>query len=173
MNKTSVIIVTFLVGIAVGIAGTLLLPGYARQYMPESIMGKETTVMGVVVAKQRKGTSLLLTVNTPQGALLSTMKRKVDEIDLLVNVDDEIEFTLKEYKPFINDPKIKRVLKGEGGEIPVTPGKDEKPSVKEPSREPAASPEKKPEVNEKTEKEGNLPAPPAEKTAPQEKKTSL
>lgn len=177
MNKTSTIIVIFIVGILIGITGTIVLPKYMRPYLPESIVGKETTVKGVVVAKLRKGNSLLLTVNTPQGALLSTMNKKVDEIDLLVGVDDEIEFTLKKYEPFINDPKIKRVVKEHGQQWTS----EEKEAIEVAPEKPA---EKKTTVEKekqelKAPKKEKAPPPPPEPDSgkddikPQGKKTSL
>ena len=36
---------------------------------------------------------------------------KADEVDLLVNEKDEIQFSLPKYMPFIDDPKIIRVVK--------------------------------------------------------------
>lgn len=181
MNKPTTIIIIFFVGVLIGIAGAIAVPKYMRPYLPESIVGKETTVKGIVVAKSRKGTSLLLTVNTPQGALLSTMNRKVDEIDLLVNVDDEIEFTLKSYEPFINDPKIKRVVKDgdqqwsseEEKTLEVAPEKAvEKKAT-------PAEPAEKEKRELKTPKEETTPPPPAvpeegkDNVKPQDKKTSL
>jgi hypothetical protein len=63
------------------------------------------------MAKQKKETVLLLTVNTPEGALLATFTKKVDEISLLVNEKDVIEFMLPMYAPLIDDPKIIRIVK--------------------------------------------------------------
>ncbi|MDH4164775.1 MAG: hypothetical protein OEW15_19110, partial [Nitrospirota bacterium] len=60
---------------------------------------------------------LLLTVGTTDGVLLATFTRKVDEINLLVNEKDAIEFTLPKYLPFIEDPKIVRVSRGQSKDI--------------------------------------------------------
>ena len=102
-----------LVGIVAGVLGTIYGPGYARPYFPEWIMGKTTIVKGTVEAKQKKENVLLLTVGTPEGVLLATFKKKVDEINLLVNEKDTIDFTLPKYMPFIEDPGIVRVIKGQ------------------------------------------------------------
>ena len=104
-------LIPFLIGLALGIAGTVYLPGYVRPYLPQWVMGKMVVVKGTVAAKQRKADVLLLTVATPEGVLLATFKRKVDEINLLVNEKDAIEFNLPKYLPFIDDPRIIRVVK--------------------------------------------------------------
>ncbi|HTP05314.1 MAG TPA: hypothetical protein VMM54_09190 [Nitrospirota bacterium] len=105
--------VPFVFGLALGVICTILLPKYVRPYLPESVMGKETVVKGTVMAKEKKGTALLLAVNTSQGALLATFTKKGDEVNLLINEKDDVEFTLEKYKPFIDDPSITRVVKSE------------------------------------------------------------
>jgi len=105
--------VTFIFGLALGVLCTIFLPKYVRPYLPESIMGKETVVRGTVMAKEKKGNTLLLTVNTSRGALLATFAKKADEVNLLVNEKDDVEFTMEKYKPFIDDPNITRVIKAE------------------------------------------------------------
>jgi hypothetical protein len=102
---------TFLTGLILGILATVYLPGVVRPYLPQWVMGKTVVVTGTVAAKQKKENVLLLTVETPEGVLLATFKRKVDEINLLINEKDAIEFTLPKYMPFIDDPKIIRVVK--------------------------------------------------------------
>ena len=110
MHKQSRI-APFVFGLILGILCTIYLPKYVRPYLPESIVGKETVVKGTVAAKGKKGDALLLTVSTPEGALLATFKKKADEVNLLINEKDEIQFTLPKYMPFIDDPKIIRVVK--------------------------------------------------------------
>lgn len=105
--------VPFVFGLALGVLCTIFLPKYVRPYLPESVMGKGTVVKGTVMAKEKKGNALLLTVNTSQGALLATFAKKGDEVNLLVNEKDVVEFTLEKYKPFIDDPNITRVVKAE------------------------------------------------------------
>lgn len=111
MNKPS-LMVPLVVGMVFGVLGSIYLPGYVRPFIPEWVVGKGTVVTGTVVAKQKKADTLLLTVNTAEGALLATFTRKVDEIGLLVNETDTIEFTLTKYAPFIEDPTIVRIQKG-------------------------------------------------------------
>jgi hypothetical protein len=89
----------------------IYLPKYVRPYLPESLVGKETVVKGTVAAKEKTGDALLLTVSTHEGALLATFKKKTDEVNLLINEKDEVHFILPKYMPFIDDPKIIRVVK--------------------------------------------------------------
>lgn len=138
----------FLLGFVLGILAAIFLPNFARPYIPQWITGKTVAVKGTVTAKQKKEKVLLLTVDTPEGVLLATFREKVDEINLLINVNDEIEFTLPKYMPFIDDPKIIRV----GKERQTTP----KPA-------PAARP---PEKSAKEEKPARQEKPPAAGPAP-------
>lgn len=103
--------VPFVFGLILGILGAIFLPTYVRPYIPQWVMGKTIVVKGTVAAKQKKDTVLLLTVDTPEGVLLATFNKKVDEINLLINEKDAIEFTLPKYMPFIDDPQIIRVVK--------------------------------------------------------------
>ncbi len=98
-----------------------------QPYYPEFMKGKEYVVKGTVAMKEKKGNALLLTVSTPEGVLLATFKNKVDEVNLLVNEKDDIQFSLPKYMPFVDDPKIIRVVK-------------EQQSVPAPAEAPAASP---------------------------------
>jgi len=107
--------VPFVFGVILGILCMIYLPKYVRPYLPESIVGNEIMVKGTVAAKEKKGDALLLTVSTPEGALLATFKMKANEVDLLVNEKDEIQFSLPKYMPFIDDPKIIRVVKRTAG----------------------------------------------------------
>jgi hypothetical protein len=135
MHKQSRI-VPFVFGLILGILCTIYLPKYVRPYLPESMVGKETVVKGTVAAKEKKGDALLLTVNTPEGALLATFKKKADEVNLLINEKDEIQFTLRKYTPFIDDPKIIRVVKEQQAaptpaEAPAAPVRPAEKNTKE------------------------------------------
>jgi hypothetical protein len=104
-------IAPFLIGVLIGVLGAVYLPAYVRPLLPEWIAGPMTVVKGTVAAKQKKEQSLLLTVDTPDGVLLATFTRRVDEINLLVNETDVVELALSVYKPFIENPRIMRVIK--------------------------------------------------------------
>jgi hypothetical protein len=117
MNIRS-LVVTLIAGILLGIAGTIYLPDAVRPYLPESFTGKETMVKGIVLTKQRTAKALLLTANTSQGAVLATITKGIDEVDLLVGPGDTIDFTLKTYNPFIYNPKIAKVVKSDQTPVP-------------------------------------------------------
>jgi len=119
MHKQQSGTVPFVFGLILGILCTIYLPKYVGPYLPESMAGKENVVKGTVAAKEKKADTLLLTVNTPEGALLAKFKKKAEEVNLLVNEKDEIQFTLPKYLPFIDDPKIIRVVK-EQEAVPTT-----------------------------------------------------
>lgn len=133
--------VLFVLGLTLGIVGTIFLPRYVRPYMPEWVAGKASVVTGTVMAKQKKENALLVTVETPAGALVATFKKKVDEISLLVNEGDTIELTLPTYRPFIDDPMILRVVKARQ----AAPGPDAAAAPKE-----KATKDVKPRREEKT-----------------------
>ncbi len=120
MNMRQVLI-TLVIGIALGAGGAIYLPKALQPYLPDALAGRRTIIKGVVVAKEKKPASLLLTVNTPQGALLATLTRNVDETDLLIAAGDAIEFRVGKYDPFVGDPKILRVVKS-GPPVPAEPG---------------------------------------------------
>jgi hypothetical protein len=101
----------FVFGLILGVLCTIFLPKYVQPYLPEWMAGNETVLKGTVIVKEKKGETLLLTVSTPEGALLATFKQKTGEIDLLIKEKDEVQFTLPNYAPFIDDPKIIRVVK--------------------------------------------------------------
>ena len=121
-------LIVFLMGLAVGIAGAILVPKTAGRYLP---VGKEVVVEGEVVRKLKEQDRLLLTVRTGEGTLLATFKKRVTEIDLLVSERDLLALAIRRYEPFVDDPSIRRVRKPEG----ATPSTDQ-------PAEPAASPGK-------------------------------
>jgi hypothetical protein len=124
--------IPFVFGLVLGVLGMIFLPNYVRPYIPEWVTGKKIVVKGTVAAKQKKENALLLTVDTPEGVLLATFKKKVDEINLLINEKDVIEFTLPKYMPFIDDPKIIRVVKEQqAAPEPVPEAKPEEKSTKQ------------------------------------------
>lgn len=112
--KTGSILLTLLVGIALGVGGTLFAPDVADPYLPDTFRVKKAeTVDGEVVQKLREGERLRLTVQTTQGSVLATFKKKVSEIDLLVQQGDTVTLALGRYEPFVEDPSIERVRKQE------------------------------------------------------------
>lgn len=161
--------ITLLAGVAIGVAGMVYLPEKMDSYLPGSLGGKAVTVEGKVMEKMKKDGALLLTVNTPQGALLATVKKRVDEVGLLVGEGDRVEFVLRKYRPFIEDPVIKRVRKGEGPVV-VEKAPEPAPSAPEEVEErPAAAnaPSPGPEAAEEMEP-GDTPEPQTGKEQPGE-----
>ncbi len=104
-------LIVLIIGLVVGALGVYFAPEYVGPFLPKSLQSKGVEIEGEVVAKQRKGNTLLMTLNTKEGAILITFRKKVPEIDLLVNKGDRIEVRLKSYSPFVDDPAIKRVRK--------------------------------------------------------------
>jgi hypothetical protein len=136
-------ILTFIVGLGLGIGGTYFAPDLLGPYLPAMFQRRGELVQGEVVAKQEKMPWLLLTINTPQGAILATFRKKVDEIALLVEVGDQIELILRSYEPFVEDPRIKRVRKGDGRiEIPpAAPAEEEALVAPQATPQPASQPD--------------------------------
>jgi len=104
------------IGIAIGVAGTLLAPRYVTPLLPESLRGGGEQVDGVVLAMGRDGDKLLITVDTQKGAVLSTFTRQVAEVELLVRVGDTLTLGLDRYDPFVSDPAIAAVRKNRANE---------------------------------------------------------
>jgi hypothetical protein len=100
----------FVFGLILGILCTIYVPKYVQTYLPELIAGNDSVLKGTVIVKEKKGETLLLTLSTPEGALLATFKQKTGEIDLLIKEKDEVQFTVPKYTPFIDDPIIIRVV---------------------------------------------------------------
>ena len=124
--KTQLIVFILLIGIALGVVGTIFGPDVAGPYLPETFRGKKTeTIDGEVVRKLREGDRLLLTVQTSQGSFLVTFKKKVAEIDLLVQQGDTVTLALSRYEPFVEEPAILRVRKQE---LPPRPKANAPPS---------------------------------------------
>ena len=113
------ILISLIVGLVLGIAAGLLAPNLLGDRLPQAVRRSDSLVTGIVLAKQRETDRLLLTVETPEGAILATFKEKIEEIALLVDVDDTMTFELRRYSPFIDDPTIAGVRKS--GAAPAAP----------------------------------------------------
>ncbi len=108
----------FLIGVALGAAGAVLLPDLLAPYLPQSLRGSEEMVAGLVTAKERQDDKLLLTVDSPSGAVLATFSKKVAEIALLVDEGDSVTLAVRVAEPFVNDPTIRQVHKTRRRESP-------------------------------------------------------
>ena len=107
------IFLVFIVGFAVGIAIGSIFSDLLEPYLPEILKPKFEEIEGKVTAKQTKHDKLLFTVSTPPGAILVTFSEKVPEVDLLIETGDMITLGLYQYEPFVTNPTIKKVRKGE------------------------------------------------------------
>lgn len=122
-------VVTFVVGVVVGVLLVVLARPFLGTRLPEAMSGKRESVTGPVAAKQRQQDRLLLTIVTPAGAILGTFTKRVAEIDLLVQVEDTVTLAITGYQPFLQDPQITRVAKPQPGSLPADsmppePGED-------------------------------------------------
>ncbi len=109
----------FFLGLAVGVAGAILVPRLVGPLLPAGLKSGVESVDGTVVRRQRDSERLLLTINTPQGAALATFTEKVAEIDLLVEEGDAVTLGLGAYEPFVDNPPIRAVRKADFGVEPV------------------------------------------------------
>ena len=100
-------------GIVVGILGTVFVPRLAAPYLPDTLRGEQKEVAGIVEAKSAEVDRLLLTIGSDSGAMLVTYKKNVPEIDLLIDVGDRVVLVVDEYAPFVDDAKIRRVMKAD------------------------------------------------------------
>ena len=98
-------------GMVVGIFGTIFLPRLAAPYLPESLRGEQQEVAGIVEAKSAEVDRLLLTIGSDSGAMLVTYTKNIAEIDLLIDVGDSVVLVVDEVAPFIDDARIRRVMK--------------------------------------------------------------
>ncbi len=126
----------FLLGAAVGVAAALVAPRFLGPYLPAAFTGGGERVEGEVLGKRREGERLLLTVETPRGAVLASFRDRVAEIDLLVEEGDSVSLGLGRYRPFVDDPEVEGVRKaaargrrpesavGEGSPEAEPPGTD-------------------------------------------------
>jgi len=134
--KTRLIVLILLVGIALGVVGTIFGPDVAGPYLPEAFRGeKAETIDGEVVRKLREGDRLLLTVHTSQGSVLATFKKKVAEIDLLVQQGVTVTLGLSRYEPFVDEPAIERVRKQEPTSRPRAGAPQSSPGAEAPQEE--------------------------------------
>ncbi|MFV1986131.1 MAG: hypothetical protein ACC682_02530 [Gemmatimonadota bacterium] len=105
----------FAVGLILGIAGTIFVPGLLAPYLPGLFRGDPEILSGPVLAKERDGDRLLLTIQTEPGALIASFSERVAEIALLVDRGDTVTIAVDDYDPFIEDPDFEGVRKATAG----------------------------------------------------------
>lgn len=99
----------FLLGLITGVVATIFVPALLRPYFPQSLFGGDTTLQGVVRAKQSEVDKVLLTIPTDQGTMLATFTENVAEMNLMIEEGDSIALALDSYEPFPQNPAIARV----------------------------------------------------------------
>ena len=109
MKPWAILASTLLVGLAIGVGGTLLLPPAIEPYLASALRAPRRPVEGQVIGKQREEGHVLLKVQTDDALILATFTKKVPEIDLLVEQGDSIILALPNTGPFVDDPVIERV----------------------------------------------------------------
>jgi hypothetical protein len=109
--KNRRIFMAFLAGTLLGAVGAVVGPPLLSPHLPAAIAGRGVRVEGPVVAKSRESGRLLLKVVGREGAVLVTITKRTDEIDMLVETGDSVAFLVREYRPFVSDPDIAGVYK--------------------------------------------------------------
>ncbi len=113
-------------GLVIGIVGTVFVPKLIRPYLPDAIVGADAQVYGIVTGKRVEADRVLLTLPTDGGTVLATFTEGLPEIDLMINEGDSVTLEVEEYAPFVENPKIVRVvtlsspLKDHGSSAPAT-----------------------------------------------------
>lgn len=102
----------FTSGLILGVLGTIFLPDLLRPYLPDMLKGENVEIAGVVEAKSREADRLLLTIGGDAGAVLVTYTQEIPEMDLLIEPGDSVVLAVREYAPFVEDPSVRRVQKG-------------------------------------------------------------
>jgi hypothetical protein len=106
-------ILSFAAGVALGASGVIYGPELVAPYLPEAVQRKIPNLEGTVVVEKREGDRLLLTIQTQEGSILATFKKRVAETELLISEGDLITIVLRQYRPFVEDPVVARVRKQE------------------------------------------------------------
>lgn len=104
----------FVLGLAVGVAATLLLPDLARRYAP-GLSPRQEQITGLVVGKKQEEDRLLFTVQSSRGAVLVTFRKRLPEIDLLVSRGDTVTLGTSRFQPFLEEPELREVKKFPSG----------------------------------------------------------
>jgi len=114
----AILISTLLVGLAIGVGGTILLPSAIEPYLVSALRAPRRSVEGQVIGKQREQGHVLVKVQTEEALILATFTKKVPEIDLLVEQGDSISLALANTGPFVDDPVIERVTRPRSSQRP-------------------------------------------------------
>jgi len=94
MRGWIILLVTLLVGVGLGVAGTVYVPQAVDPYLPKDLRIRSRIVEGQVTNKQREPNRVLVKIQTEQGVILAAFTKRVAE------TTDQ---------PFVDDPPIERV----------------------------------------------------------------
>jgi len=115
----------FILGLGLGLSGPMLASRYGDPYLPTFLKKNIHPLEGSVVHKQRQQDRLLITITTQDGTILATFQKQVPEIDLLIEERDLVTLDVRQYEPFVNDPRVLRVNKHNdvtpAGTVPTNP----------------------------------------------------
>ncbi|MBA3611925.1 MAG: hypothetical protein H0W49_03225 [Nitrospirales bacterium] len=114
----------FFLGLGLGFSGPLLVSRYLDPYFPAFLKETLHPLEGSVTHKQRQQDQLLITITTQDGTILATFQQQVQEIDLLIEERDLVTLDVRQYEPFVNDPRLLRVTKY----MDVPPANDANPN---------------------------------------------
>jgi len=111
MRGWVILIVTLLVGAALGIAGMVYVPPRVDPYLPKELRLKSRVVEGQVLQKQRDGNRVLVKVQVGQGVILAVFSKRVPEVDLLVEPGATLALSVPSDAPVVDDPAIEHVTR--------------------------------------------------------------
>lgn len=99
----------FVIGILIGIAATVFVPGWAAPYLP-NFLGGGTGIEGEVLEKVSEPDRILVKVTTADGLILVTFTQNLKELDLLIGQGDRVTLDLDGYEPLAENPEVARVI---------------------------------------------------------------
>ena len=111
------VVVALLVGLGLGVGLGLAAPRYWPE-LTAPFEGRRELLEGEVLREERRADRHLLTLKTPQGAILVTFRERAAEVDLLVDPGDRVTLALRGYAPFVTDPRLARVMKRDQSATP-------------------------------------------------------
>lgn len=109
MRGWIILIVTLLVGAALGVAGTVYVPPWLDPHLPKELRLKARVVEGQVIQKQRDGNRVLVKIQTDTGVILAVFTKRVAEMDLLIEPGATVALSLPSDQPVVDDPAIEHV----------------------------------------------------------------
>lgn len=109
MGRWTIVLAALIVGIALGVVGTLKLPSLAASYLPASLVLPTRTVGAEVTKKLREPDRILLRLQADHALVLAVFTRRVPEVDLLVQEGDTVTVVLPRNRTFVEDPVIEAV----------------------------------------------------------------